>query len=259
MKIKKNTTYQLGIVVFFLNIFVCKVSAQYPGALMMFQDNFYSQMMNPAYMRNDEATVLSVPGLAGLSFKNSGSIKIADIISVSAQGKPELDFERFYNNSKPNNIIGQNVFVPLVFISTPAKDGFFSFYYQERVQVFSRFNSAIPEFLNNGNIPSGYRNFSSEKINSVGLGLRDFAFGYAQKINEKIDLGIRAKILFGSLYYSAKDWEYGIITSENGDKVTLTSSGSGQMSFPGIFLLSNSQRVYYIEQFKCSWRLFFKL
>ena len=233
---------------FFLNIMVWKGFSQYSGSLMMFPDNFYSQIMNPAYTRTDQATSLAVPGLAGLSFKNTGNFKISDVISVSSDGKPEWDFERFYNKSKPNNFIGQNLSFPLIFISTPAKGGFFSFYYQERAQVFSRFNSASIEYINNGNIPPEYRNFSTENLNSVGLGFHEFAFGYAQSLNQKINIGFRGKLLFGGVYYSAQNWEYGILTSESGDKVTLTSSGTGEMSFPIPVYLSNKEQVYYIDK-----------
>lgn len=232
---------------FLLNTIAWKGYAQYSGSLMMMPDNFYSQMMNPAYMRTDKATSITVPGLAGLSFKNTGNFKISDIISVTANRTPVLDFERFYNKSKPNSFIGQNLYVPMVFISTPAKYGVFSFFYQERAQVFSRFNSVIFEYINNGNIPAEYLNFSTEKINSVSLGIRDFAFGYTQKINAKLNIGIRAKILFGNVYYSANDWEFGVKTSASGDKVTLTSSGRGQMSLPVTVSLSKNQQVYYID------------
>lgn len=214
---------------------------------MMLQDNYYSQIMNPAYMRTDQAITLAVPGLAGFSLKNAGSFKISDVIYVNENGNPELDIERFYNRSKPNNFNATNVAVPLVFISTPTEKGVFTFFYQERAQMISRFNSAIIEYFNNGNILPEYKNYSSEKINSIAVGISDFSFGYAQRIDEKITLGVRGKILFGNIYYSANDWEYEVYSSENDDKITLTSTGSGQMSFPVPVYLGYNEQVYYID------------
>ncbi|MBN2635017.1 MAG: hypothetical protein JXR61_02020 [Prolixibacteraceae bacterium] len=248
MRSSRGIKYQLGLIVLlFFNIIGLKGNAQYPGSMMMFQDNYYSQMMNPAYMRSDKATTLVVPVLGGLSVKNAASFRISDLINVSSENKPELDFERFYNKSRANNFIGTSVSVPLIYINTPANNGFFTFYYQERAQMLSRFSSSLLEYVNTGNIPVEYRNYSSEKINSVGLGFKEFSFGYALKQNEQLSFGFRGKILFGNFYYLANDWEYGIHTSENGDKVTLSSSGSGQMYVPVPVYLGRREQVYYID------------
>jgi hypothetical protein len=179
--------------------------------------------------------------------KNAGSFKISDLIYVNANGNPELDFKRFYDVSKPNNYNAINVSVPLVFVSTPTNKGVFTFYYQERAKMITRFSSAVTEYLYNGNRMPEYKNYSSEEINSISLGISDFSFGYAQKIDEKFTIGVRGKILFGKLYYSAEDWEYGVNTSANGDKVTLSSKGTGQMSFPVPVYLGYNEQVYFID------------
>ncbi len=247
MRNKRDTFYTRVVIVFLLSAIVFAGKAQYPGSLMMLPDNYYSQIMNPAYMRTDEATTLAVPGLAGLSLKNTGSFKISDVIYINANGNPELDFERFYNASKPNNYIGTNAAVPLIFISTPTSNGVFTFFYQERAKILTSFKSAIIEYLYNGNSLPEYKNYSSEKINSVALGVSDFTFGYAQNLDEQFTFGIRGKILFGNLFFSAEDWEYGVNATENGDRITLTSSGSGQMSFPVPVYLGYNEQVYFID------------
>jgi hypothetical protein len=247
MEIKRKSLHICILVVVFLPLFIFKGNAQYPGSLMMLPDNFYSQTMNPAYMRTDKAITVAVPGLAGFSFKNTGSFKISDVIVVNNDGNPELDFERFYDRNKSKNFMGTNVSVPLIFISTPTYKGVFSFYYQERAQMLSTFKSAIVDYINHGNQLPEYKNFNSEKINSLSLGISEFSFGYAQKVDEKISIGIHGKILFGKIIYSAKDWEYGIGTSESGDKIKLTSKGTGKMSFPVPVYLGYNEQVYYID------------
>lgn len=248
MRIIRYKHIILLFILFILNLgFGVKVFAQYSGSLFMLRDNFYAQMLNPSYMRSDDATEIAVLGLAGLSFINSGNFKISDIITTEKPGIPEIDFKHFYETGNTNNFLKLSLSIPIVFVSIPLKRGVVSFFYRENVRAFSKFKMDMIELLINGNTDPEYKNVSSDEVNMFGVGYRDFTFGYARKLNEKIDLGVHTKIMFGSAFLAVENWEYGIETSTLGDVVTLSSTGKGNLSVPAPLNLSSEKHFFSVE------------
>ena len=209
-----------------------KANAQFNGSLYMNRENFYAQIGNPSYFRTDKAIGFSVAGFAGLSFVNQGNFKISDAITINANGDPVVDFKNFYEHSKSENIIRQDVTIPVLYGGAPLNDGYIHFYYNENVTAISGIRKEALAFLSNGNLPAVYRDFSSQEIRLQGLGYREFAFGYGKPLNDKTNIGVRAKILFGVAQAETKNWDYGVVTSADGDSVTLIAGGTGQFSMP---------------------------
>jgi hypothetical protein len=221
------------LILLFAALFIGKNGvAQISGSLFMNTTNFYSQINNPSYFRTDKATAFSVAGFAGLSFVNQGNIEIVDIITLNEAGNPVVDFNHFYENSKAENIIRQDVTIPVLYLGLPLKKGYFHFYYNENVSAISGIRKEALAFLSNGNLLAEYHNFSSEEIRLSGLGYREFAFGYAKPLNDKLNVGVRAKLLFGATQVDTKSWDYGVETSADGDSLTLMSGGTGHLMLP---------------------------
>lgn len=194
-------------------------------------------------MRDDEATEFSLPALGGFSFQHAGSFKISDLIVIDDAGNPVIDFEHFYNTGNRNNFVREDLSIPLLFFSKPLKNSRISFYYRENMVAFSKFKMDAVEFLLNGNVTSEYQSFSTDEINLFSAGYREFAFGYAKKKNDKIDIGGHFKLLFGSAYLETENWSYNIETSADGSVVTLGSQGTGDMSIPLPIELSQTSRI----------------
>jgi hypothetical protein len=248
MKIKShsNRIFFFTIILLFGLLDYSKGYAQTSGSLLMLPDNFYAQMYNPSYMRADGIGAISLPGMAGLSFMNQGSFKISELITTT-KGSPVIDFDNFYENIKPNNFIRHDFSLPIAFVSIPLKKGVFSFYYTENFSSVLKFRENVVEFLVNGNFAPGYRSFESDEMNFVAKAYREFAFGYAKKWNDKIDVGLRAKILFGSVHFNADRWNFGVETSPLGDVATLRSRGGGHLVLPYPVILNNNNSIYTIE------------
>jgi hypothetical protein len=212
----------------------------------MLPNNFYAQMYNPSYMRTDKAIEFSVVGFGGLSFINQGNFKISDLITTSS-GSPVLDIENFYESINKNNFIRQDISIPMTFLNIPVKDGVFSFYYKENFSSVLKFKRDIFEFLVNGNYTPEYRYFNSDVIKLLTVGYREFAFGYSKHLNKKLDVGLRAKLLFGAALVDAVDWNYGIGTNEKGDIVNLYSGGHGKLMLPVPVVLHADNTIYSVD------------
>jgi len=222
-------------------------SAQIPGTLFMNQDNFYAQMFNPAYSRSDEAISVTLIGAGGLSFSNHGNFEIGELITIAPSGSPVIDYDNFYQHSKPNNIIRQDFAIPMLFVSFPLKDGNFSFYFKENYSQLLEMKKEAFEFLVSGNLPADIMNFNSGEVKMSGLGYREFAFGYNKKWKENIEVGIRSKLLFGAAMVNTNDWDYGLETAPNGSMVTLLSGGTGKLMLPWPYELRDDNSILSIN------------
>lgn len=255
MRINSHLNQKSLIILILLNILISRNSvAQITGSLFMLPDNFYAQMYNPSYMRTDDAVAFSVAGVGGFSFINQGNFKISDLITTTSSGNPVIDFENFYNNIKTDNFFRQDFSLPMAFFSIPVKEGIFSFYYKENFSSVLKFKKDIFEFLIIGNYAPDYRYFNSDNIELLTIGYREFAFGYSKNLNKKIDVGARAKLLFGAALVDANNWNYGIGTTGNGDIVSLNSRGSGQLMLPVPVIVRSDSTLYSVEKEKAATR-----
>lgn len=228
---------------FFSLIFTNKLFSQVSGSLFLIPDNFYAQILNPSFMRHDEAIQIAVPGLAGFSLSNQGNFKISDLIRVDENRKPYVDFNYFYGQGNIKNNIEQVLTVPVFFAGVPVNKGRISFYYQENVQTFTSFNIKPIRFLINGNVDPENHSFNTEDINISTLGYKEFALGYARILNNKLDVGMRFKILFGEMYANLNNWNYRLTTSESGDQVHLQTEGYGQLYLPVSMQLTEINQI----------------
>ena len=58
----------------FIQFIVISAKGQMNGALFMLEDNFYAQIQNPSFMRQDNSVTIALPGFAGFSFRNDASL-----------------------------------------------------------------------------------------------------------------------------------------------------------------------------------------
>lgn len=221
----------ISVLVFTL-ILVNQSFSQVPGSLFLLPDNFYSQMLNPSFMRHDNAIQFSIPGVAGFYASNYGNFKISDIIRVDENRNPYIDVGHFYGKARENNNIGQNIWVPGFFIGIPVHNGRITAYYKENLQSHVAFRINPVDFLVNGNVGPEYTSFNTENLGLTLFGYKEFAVGYALKYSNKLDVGARVKLLFSGLAVDLKNWNYQINTSPGGDEVHLQTGGSGSMYLP---------------------------
>ena len=237
---------QTGILILLSFLLSGNINGQINGSLFMLPNNFYAQMYNPAYMRTDKAIEISFTGLGGFSFMNQGSFKISDLITTP-YGSPVIDPVHFYENIRKNNHFRQDVSVPMAFISFPLRKGVFSAYYKENASSVLKFKKDVIEFLVNGNTEPEYRNFSTDALNLISAGHREFAVGYTKKMNKKLVAGAYGKLLFGAAYFNADNWNYNIETSADGSLIKFRAAGKGYLSLPLPVVLRADSTIFSVE------------
>ncbi len=240
MKIKRFKILNIIITLFILNVAFCgKVFSQATGSLFMLQNNFHSQILNPSYTRNDDAIVISIVGLAGATVGNSGDFKISDIITENQFGKKVVNFEHFYSTGNVESSTVDWSSIPVIFVGIPLAEGRLNIYLKEQVQSSANFNTTVKEFSNFESIKS----YNTDDIIYSGMGYRELAVGYSRKVNEKISIGIRGKVLFGAAFLETENWIYGVDENKSGDKLELSHKGTARFVLPVTTELDKNKMV----------------
>lgn len=221
----------------FVMLMIIANSQVSPG-LYLFPDNFRGQMVNPAFYRSDEANILALPALAGLSFNNSGSFLFSDMYHRIEKGNVILDLNRFENIAPELNHVSHNIGIPLFYYSLPLENGSLSFYLNEKIyHSLYLYRDALSWFAK-GNYPPDSRTYNSKDININLLAYKEIAATYAFSLSKYVNIGFRGKLILGEMYLDASDWNYTFSTSENGKEIELITAGEALLSSP-LWLIQN--------------------
>jgi len=214
-------------------IYVFKSYAQTAGALYLLPENYYSQILNPAFTGGNDSTIyVAIPVLGGGTFGNSGNFKFSDLLRKQDNGEMAVDIEYFYNLGNTKTKLTDWSAITLIYLRLPLRKGKLNFYIKDNLFATGQFKTEAIDFFNNGNYQEKYRSYNTEEGSFNGAIYREFAVGYTTKLSKRLSFGINGKVLFGMLQADLREWNYGIETSDSGDAVLLTAAGKGNLSLP---------------------------
>jgi hypothetical protein len=209
----------------------------------MLPENFNSQMLNPSYMRTDDATVFTIVGFGGATIGNSSNFNLSNLLYKADDGSFAFDFDKLYSGKDSKYSINNWSTIPAIFIDVPVTNGRLSFSYREKIETSLSFNLTRNNFEKDVNSPATFKSYYSDNIKLSGVGYHDVAVGYATQITENISVGMRGRILFGAVLGDIDDWNYGIDYTEEGDQIELRHKGTGTIEVPVTFYLNEEDRV----------------
>ena len=229
------------VLTIFIIAFSSKAFSQENGSLFMLQNNFHAHILNPSYLRSDNAIVISIAGFAGATFRNSSNFKISDLIVKDKLNSLVFDFEHFYNARNSNSYLKNQITIPEIYISIPFREGKLTIYLREQIQSSLEFNMEKLDFY--VGTPNHFESYNINNVNYSGIGYRELAVGYSQKINDNINIGIRGKILFGGAFADLENGSYEINKTNIPDEVSLTYKGTASASLPIEITLDKNNKV----------------
>jgi len=239
MRIIRRSTF---IILISTCTYVTNINAQTTGSLYLLPENYYSQMLNPAFSGGNNSTIyVAIPLLAGGTFGNSGNFKFTNLLRRQDDGKMALDIEYFYKLGIATTKLSDWSAVPLIYLRIPFKKGKLNFYIKDQLFVTGQFKTEAIDFFNNGNYYEKYRSYNTDDGEFNGAMCREFAVGYTTKLTKKLSFGINGKVLFGILQADLNNWNYGIETSDRGDAVLLSARGKGKLSLPFDLRIENGR------------------
>ncbi len=185
--------YLLVKACFFILIF--SVTAQDELSLHFMPDNIAATRTNPALLPDSSNLVISLPNVGFNLFHSSGNFN--DVFQDSPSGGINIDFGNWIEQLNPENELVTNLEVETIRLFF--RKGKFGFQINHEARFHSSFlyPDTYPKLIGEGNAQ-----YIGEQIN-IGPDIQQDAFhsiglGLSYQVNDKINLAVRPKILFGT-------------------------------------------------------------
>ncbi len=179
-----------------------------------------SKSINPAFI-SEKKIYFSIPMLGSVNFNviNDG-FSWNDIITKKIEENKKkliIDVEKVADKLRKENLLNINSNIQLFSCGLRKDNHFFSFQFNTRANISVKYPKTITD-LRYGNWDVEKKtpiNHSISNINSKGLVFSELAFGYARRINEKLDLGVNFKYIIGHESFKTERFVAKINTNED--------------------------------------------
>lgn len=213
-----------------------EVSAQFAEQQALFHNLPQSRYLNPG-VAPDFNGYFTFPGLSGigLSASNSG-FAYKDFYNDA--GKPDLN--NLLEVIADRNYLNLGARMDVIGFGFKAKKNFFSFNVSPRVDVNFGYNKEFFDFFINGNA-----NYIAKEMSLDGFAFDvssfvEFGFGVNREISEKLNGGVRPKLLMG-IGNIIGDFD-GVSLYTDPDDYAITASSTFEIRNYGSFLFDESVR-----------------
>lgn len=205
----------------FLLLFISVSFAQQNFVLYNMEGIPQTMYANPAFVPASRINI-GLPALSSMyiNFGNSG-FTLNDLFKTDG-GKVNYNIDGLIGNLKKNNYITTNIHIDLLSFGFKVKKHYFSFNLTEKVDLWFRFPKDFLEFAwkGNGAFLDVKKNFNFG-INATHY--REWGFGYAYELNEKLTVGGRLKLLGGMENISTKKTDVTFYTDKTDFSYRLSS------------------------------------
>lgn len=215
MRAKKLVT----TIVFLFSVSVA--SAQTSVSFMHLGDaTFQNSYLYPSLIPKGEIFV-GLPVLSGVHFHVNSKTSYNETFSKS-EGSVLLDIDKMLPNLQKHNLTSVHANVNLLHFGYRFENGAsISLMANERLEADILYSKMLVDLVWNGNEQFAGQDIEVEDAGVVATHFREIGVGYAMPLNERIDFGVRGKLLVGFLNFS---------TPNNFDATLNTSSEAFQLT-----------------------------
>lgn len=202
--------------------------------------NPYQLKANPATELPYESVMSILIGNTSLNVQNT-TLRYNNLFDFDAQGRPEiLNLRKLANSLKENNFVGVDFDLNFFILGRRTKHGFFTYEHNIRTQSDVGFRADLFKLLAYGN--SAF--LGSDNPVNVGLKanatmFQEFAVGYQMKVNDRLSLGGRAKLLFGVVNVNTKQFDVRLFTDPDSYALRLVDDVLVRTSMPSTITLQD--------------------
>jgi hypothetical protein len=198
-----------------------------------------SAIVNPAYQHSHNFH-LGLPGISSVAanarinfasysdlvFRHPLNNKLISFLH------PDANLSDFTSKLRESNLISPDLHINLFSFGFRANRSFIRFNISERVSGRATLPGDFIKLglLGNEQFVGGEADFSSTGIDLNHY--REYALGYAYRYNEKLNVGVRARMLFGKANISFSDTDISLYTDPESHNLKLRSSFTVNTSIP---------------------------
>lgn len=213
-----------------------------------------SQYLNPAFRPVNKINV-GIPGLSSIFLNHVNTIASPKNSLRKEDSVYYFNPETYVNELKESSKFFNVFNIELLSFGFQVKQNYFHFNVTERIDSRTRFPKAFFELLAYGNAdwnqnPSG--NFDMKNYDIDMTHFREYAIGWQRPINEKLDVGIRVKYLYGMENVKTVKSDFSLQTDPNTYDISIDGSfvvnTSGILDSTNISELSNDPMSYLFKR-----------
>jgi hypothetical protein len=202
-----------------------------------------ANFINPA-VQNECKLFVGLPLVSSVhSHVSNSGFTAEQLLNKNPNGTYNIDADNVLNKLAPRNLSTTEAHTTLLAIGLRRDSYYFTFTIMEKDNMAALFTQDLAAFGLKGNTQ-----FEGQWINLKGTGifynhLREYAFGISKVKNDRLTLGIKAKLLFGKLNLTTGRTDISMYTQENSLDLLFDVNGGFNSSLP-YSLGVNNQGVY---------------
>ncbi len=219
-----------SVFIIFWYLFYSEGAAQETIPYYLLPDIPQSTLYNPAYQNKTEKLVIGIPVLSGVHGTVEMNVPFNSLFSKGFS----YDLNSFYNAMDKRGIAKGAAGITLFFTSFRHNEYTYSLSVSERSISEGSFDREIVKVIRDG-IEGYYGSFENLGTASFNFNyFREVAPGISKQLSEKMDAGVRLKILFGKLFFDIRDANFLVETDQDKKQVNIQIDGSYKFSGPFI-------------------------
>lgn len=219
-------------------LFLCPlaVEGQEGDNTMYFLSNLPQRIrLNPAFQPEYNAYV-GLPGLSGVKVNYTNtSFSVGDLLKKKSFGRTDsivMDLNSFHKALKKRNSVIVNNENSLLTVGFRVKSWYATVDITQKNDFVFSFNKDLITFIKEGNADYLGKTFDLGKFGTNVNSYVETAFGLSKKVNDRLTVGGRFKVLFGIANMDMTDSEMDITTVGQGETLRLHSLQKIRFSAP---------------------------
>ncbi len=205
------------------------------NTLYLMQNVPQSNQLNPA-IQPDCKVVIGFPGLSSIYFNyaNNG-FTYKDVIKKGTGLRKDslvVDINSFHDALKSTNSITNQLDYTFFSLGIRAKKMFFTLDVSSKIDSRFGFDKSLISFLKDGNAAFRGRTADLGAVGLDGTAYNEIALGVSKQVNEKLTVGLKAKMLLGVANMYMDESDLSVYTSDSGDLIRLRSKQLMKVSMP---------------------------
>ncbi len=227
----------------------CNAMAQGLNSAYFIEDYKFRHTMNPAF--DNEQNYVSIPALGNLNVRTQGNFGIGDVLFDNPRygidsDKKKTTFMNPYISTKDalagfasgTNRINADVDITILSAGFKKFGGYNTISLDARTNVGMALPYSLFEFAKN----TGNKTYVMDDINVHAQSFVQLAFGHSRKINDKLRVGAKMKLLFGA---ARGDVQISNLRADlaGEDKWTMQGSAKANISMKG-FAFKQEEKEY---------------
>lgn len=230
--INKIITITLG-----LFLIMSSVNAQSISSAYFLKGSYYRHQLNPAFQ--PERGYVSIPGLGNINVSGAGNVGLENFIfnynnpnyNMTTFMNPTVSAEQFLGQLNDVNRFTFDTRMTLLGVGFKAWGGFNTFGLNLRATAGVNMPYELFEFAKLGMNSAQGNTYRIQDLEVYSNSYLEMAFGHSRKINDRLTLGAKVKLLLGVANATAKMEEMNIIMQNN--KWEATMKGKMELALKG--------------------------